>query len=353
MDIHVLFSEAVRKEASDLHLIVGFPPMLRVAGNLMPVEATIPLTADETLQLVESTLTAEQKDIFSTNKEIDYSLGTPAGRFRVNAYYQKNTVAAAFRLISSTIKSIDELGLPGICKEFVKLRQGLILVTGPTGHGKSTSLAAMINAINESKGAHIITIEDPIEYVYPQRLSLISQREMHGDTHSWNVALRSVLREDPDVVLVGEMRDFETIQAAITIAETGHLVFATLHTNSAAQTVDRIVDVFPENQQTQVRLQLSSVLEGILSLRLIPAISGGRVPVAEILTATSAVKTLIREGKTHQIDNTIQTSSDSGMVTLETALSQLVKDNKITNEIAVSYALRPEELGRLLKTSFS
>lgn len=353
MDIHVLFSEAVRLEASDLHLIVGFPPMLRVAGVLLPVAGSSALNNDQALALIESTLTPEQKDIFATNKEIDYSLGTPSGRFRVNAYYQKNSVAAAFRLIPGKIKSIEALGLPNICHDFVKLRQGLILVTGPTGHGKSTTLAAMINSINETKGVHIITIEDPIEYVYPAGMSLVSQREMHGDTHSWNVALRSVLREDPDVVLVGEMRDFETIQAALTIAETGHLVFATLHTNSAAQTVDRIVDVFPENQQTQVRLQLSSSLEAILSLRLVPAIAGGRVPVAEILTATPAVKTLIREGKTHQLDNIIQTSAEFGMVTLEAALASLVKNGKISIDVASSYAIRPEELGRLIKTVIS
>jgi twitching motility protein PilT len=351
VDINILFSEAARLEASDLHLIVGFPPMLRVAGILLPVDGTTPLTATDAQNLINATLNDEQKEIFATNKEIDYSLSTPSGRFRVNAYYQKNSVAGAFRLIASNIKGIESLGLPPICNEFVKLRQGLVLVTGPTGNGKSTTLAAMINAINQSKGVHIVTIEDPIEYVYPPGKSLVSQREMHGDTHSWNVALRSVLREDPDVVLVGEMRDFETIQAALTIAETGHLVFATLHTNSAAQTVDRIVDVFPENQQSQVRLQLSSVLEGIISLRLIPAMAGGRLPVSEILTATPAVKTLIREGKTHQIDNIIQTSAEYGMITLEAALAALVKQGKVTLDMASSYALRPEELGRLMKTS--
>lgn len=353
MDIQLLFSEAARCEASDLHLIVGFPPMLRVSGVLLPVEGTTVLTPDDSIALIESTLSSEQKDILATNKEIDYSLGTPAGRFRVNAYYQKNSVAAAFRLISAKIKSIEALGLPSICHEFVKLRQGFVLVTGPTGHGKSTALASMIQVINETKGAHIVTIEDPIEYVYPPAKSLVSQREMHGDTHSWNVALRSVLREDPDVVLVGEMRDFETIQAALTIAETGHLVFATLHTNSAAQSIDRIVDVFPENQQGQVRLQLSSALESIMSLRLLPALAGGRVPVAEILTATPAVKTLIREGKTHQIDNIIQTSAEFGMVTLESALAALVRAGSISVEVAASYAIRPEELGRLIKTQIS
>lgn len=349
MDIQQMFVEAARKEASDIHFIVGFPPMLRVNGMLQPVEGTSILTNEEAQRLLYSTLSGEQKEVFETNKEIDYSLATAVGRFRVNIYMQKSTIAAAFRLIPQKIKSLEELGLPEICHQFVKIRQGLVLVTGPTGHGKSTTLASMINLINQNKGTHIITIEDPIEYVYPFAQSIVSQREMHGDTHSWNVALRSVLREDPDVVLVGEMRDFETIQSAITIAETGHLVFATLHTNSAAQTIDRIVDVFPENQQTQIRLQLSNVLEGVLSLRLVPSLSGGRVPVSEILTATPAVRTLVREGKTHQIDNIIQTSAEYGMMTLETSLATLVKSGTIGLDVATSYALRPEELGRLMQ----
>lgn len=349
MDIQQLFAEAARLEASDLHLLVDFPPMLRVHGKLGPVAGTTPVTAAEMEQLVLSTVTAEQKELYATNREIDYSVASPAGRFRANIYYQKGSMAATFRLIPSRIKTIDELGLPPICHEFVKLRQGLVLVTGPTGHGKSTTLASMINSINQTTATHIITIEDPIEYIYPKGLSIISQREMHTDTHSWNVALRSVLREDPDVVLVGEMRDFETIAAALTVAETGHLVFATLHTNSAAQTIDRIVDVFPENQQPQVRLQLSSVLEGVFAQRLVPAAAGGRVAVAEVLTASAAVKTTIREGKTHLVDNVIQTSAELGMQTLEHSLAAAIKAGKITVEVAKSYALRPEELTRLLQ----
>lgn len=345
-----MFSEAARNEASDLHLIVGFPPMLRVAGVLLPIQGGEVLRDTDTRALVTSTLNAEQKEIFENNKELDYSLSTANGRFRVNAYTQKNSAAAAFRLIPATIKSIESLGLPAICNEFVKLRQGLILVTGPTGHGKSTTLSAMINLINQTKAKHIVTIEDPIEYVYPQAMSIVSQREMHADTHSWNMALRSVLREDPDVVLIGEMRDFETIQAALTIAETGHLVFATLHTNSASQTIDRIVDVFPENQQIQVRLQLSGVLEGIISMRLVPALTTSRVPVVEILTGTPAIRTLIREGKSHQIDNVIQMSSEFGMLSLEGALANSVKAGIISQDVAISYALRPEELGRLMKS---
>lgn len=349
MDINQLFTETARLEAADLHLLVGFAPMLRVSGKLGPIGGIPALIAADVEQLVFATFTPQQKELFLTNREIDYSVATPVGRFRANVYYQKGTVAADFRLIPSTIRSIDALGLPAICKQFVNLRQGLVLVTGPTGHGKSTTLAAMIQTINQSKADHIITIEDPIEYMYPPGLSIISQREMHQDTHSWTVALRSVLREDPDVVLVGEMRDFETIQAALTVAETGHLVFATLHTNSAAQTIDRIVDVFPENQQGQVRLQLSFVLEGVFSQRLVPAIAGGRVAVAEVLTGTPAVRNTIREGKSHLLDNVIQTSAELGMMTLETSLARAVKEGKISVETATAYAVRPEELGRLLK----
>jgi twitching motility protein PilT len=349
MDIKPLFSEALRTTASDLHLVVGYPPTLRISGKLSPIAGHAPLTPADSESLIFPTFTAEEKDIFLTNKEIDYSVGFGKNRFRANVYYQKESVAADFRLIPDRIKSIEELGLPSICHEFVKLRQGFILVTGPTGQGKSTTIASMINTINQTRSVHVVTIEDPIEYVYPPGVSVISQREMHQDTHSWTVALRSVLREDPDVVLIGEMRDLETIQAAITIAETGHLVFATLHTNSAAQTIDRIVDVFPDNQQVQIRLQLSSVIEGVLSQRLIPAISGGRIPVAEIMTATPAIRTTIRDGKSHLIDNVIQTSAELGMVTLEGALARAIREGKISLEVAQSYALHPEELNRVLK----
>jgi twitching motility protein PilT len=349
MNINHFFSEAIRLHASDLHLIVGYPPMLRVDGKLHPIEASTPLTPEEAQRCIFQAFTDVQKELFLTNKEVDFSVGAEGGRFRANVYYQKGTVAADFRLIPKLIRAIDQLGLPSICHEFAALRQGFILVTGPTGHGKSTALAAMINKINETASKHIVTIEDPIEYIYPKGLSIVSQREMHQDSHSWGVALRSVLREDPDVVLIGEMRDLETIQAALTIAETGHLVFATLHTNSAAQTMDRIVDVFPENQQTQVRMQLASVIEGVLSLRLIPAQTGGRVVVAEIMTATPAIRTTIRDGKTHLLDNIIQTSGELGMVPLETALANAVKEGKISVETATSYAVRPEELGRILK----
>ena len=349
MNIQEIFSEAARLEASDIHLNVGFPPILRIGGALRYIDGTTPLTPQLSSELALATMTQEQRDLFQTNREIDYSVQSAVGRLRANVFYQKNTVAAAFRLISTKIRSIDELGLPTICHEFVKLRQGLVLVTGPTGHGKSTTLAAMINNINTSRAMHIITVEDPVEYIFPISLSIVSQREMHQDTHSWNVALRSILREDPNVVLVGEMRDLETISAALTIAETGHLVFATLHTNSAAQTMDRIIDVFPETQQAQIRLQLASVLEGVLSQRLVPAVGGGRVAVAEVLTGTPAVRSTIRDGKTHLLDNIIQTSLELGMMTLEGALSRAVKEGRISVETASSYAIRPEELGRLMR----
>ena len=349
MDLNELFTEATRLDASDIHLIAGYPPMLRLHGALVPLAGAAKLTQPETEQIILSSFNQEQKDIFLTNKEIDFSLAANGARFRSNVYYQKNTIAADFRLISEKIRSIDALGLPAICHEFAKLRQGFVLVTGPTGHGKSTTLAAMIASINATKPCHILTIEDPIEYIYPQGLAVISQREMHQDTHSWSVALRSALREDPDVVLIGEMRDLETIGAALTVAETGHLVFATLHTNSAAQTIDRIVDVFPQNQQAQIRLQLSSVLEGVVSQRLVPKIGGGRIAITEILTSTPALRTTIREGKTHLIDNIIQTSAELGMMTLETSLARAVREGLISIEVASSYALRPQELARLLK----
>lgn len=344
-----LFSETARLQASDLHIIVGYPPVLRIFGELQPITDIAPLTSQDAEKLILELLTPEQKDLLLSNKEIDLSLHTNFGRFRANMYYQRGALAATFRLVQSVIKNIDDLGLPQICHDFTHVRQGFILVTGPTGHGKSTTLAAMIHEMNTTKSHHIITIEDPVEYIYPPGKSIISQREMHADTHSWTIALRSVLREDPDVVLIGEMRDFETIEAAITIAETGHVVFATLHTNSASQTIDRIVGVFPDIQQAQIRLQLAAALEGIISQRLVPAIGGGRIAATEILIATPAVRSTIREGRTHLIDNIMQTSVEAGMLTLEMSLAKLVKDGKITTQTALAYAIRPEELARLLK----
>ena len=348
MSIQDFLEIVVKKEASDLHLIVGSPAVIRIDGQLMPISSG-PLTPEDAESLVFELLSTEQKETLMVNKEIDFSfaLGDVA-RFRVNAYFQKGYLSAALRLIPAFIKTIEDLNLPRICHDFVKMRQGFILVTGPTGHGKSTTIASIINQINQTKPVHILTIEDPIEYVYPKGKGLVSQREMHLDTHSWEVALRSALREDPDVVLVGEMRDYETIASAITIAETGNLVFATLHTNSAAQSIDRIIDVFPENQQVQVRMQLASSIAGIISQRLVPAIGGGRVPAVEILLQSGAVQTAIREGKTHMIDNIIQTSGSAGMILMDASLAFLVRSGSISLDVARSYSLRPEELDRLV-----
>lgn len=349
MTLSELLDIVTQKNASDLHLIVGYPPTIRIDGSLVSLTNFDPLTPKQTEELVLGILTSEQKDIFLANREIDFSYSYSSSHFRVNIYYQKGSIALAARLIPVKIQTIEELNLPPICHGFAKLRQGFVLVTGPTGSGKTTTLAAIIQEINQNREAHIITIEDPIEYIYPKAKSIVSQREIRLDTHSWEMALRSALREDIDVVLIGEMRDYETITAALTIAETGHLVFATLHTNSASQTIDRIVDVFPSSQQTQIRLQLSTTLEGIISQRLVQQIAGGRIPAVEILLGTHAVKNVIREGKTHLIDNIIQTSRDIGMETLEGSLAALVKSGKISLEVAANYALRQEELFRLVK----
>ena len=352
MEIKQLLQLAVDRLASDLHIIAGIPPHLRVEGELFPIPDEVPITPEMVNKSVKEILIPEQLERLTVNKEIDFSLPfNQNARFRVNAYTQKNSYAIAFRRIPLEIPEIDKLGLPKILHSFTGLRQGFILVTGPTGHGKSTTLAAMLNEINENRARHIITIEDPIEFIFKPKRSIISQREMGFDTHSWQIALRSVLREDPDVVLVGEMRDYETIAAALTVAETGHLVFATLHTNSAAQTIDRIVDVFPEEQQEQVKLQLSNVVEAVFSMRLVPSVSGKRVVGYEVMLGTSAIKTSIREGKTHQIDNILQTSTEVGMNTLEMSLAELVGNGKLDMETAQSFSLRPEELLRLIRSS--
>lgn len=350
MELQQLLQLVVDRKASDLHLVVGIPPTIRVDGTLVRIPNEPVLSREEAERLIKQALSAEALERVTVNRELDFSFPfSNQARFRVNAYYQKGTLSAAFRRIPLTIPEIDELKLPQICHTFAKLRQGFVLVTGPTGHGKSTTIAAILGEINQTRPGHILTIEDPIEFVFTPAQSIISQREMHDDTHSWDVALRSALREDPDVVLVGEMRDYETIAAALTVAETGHLVFATLHTNSAAQTVDRIVDVFPEEQQEQVRLQLSNVLEAVLSQRLVPMLSGGRIVAYEVLTGSGAVRTAIRDGKTHQIDNIIQTSAELGMVTLESVLADYVKQGVVSLEDAQAWTLRPEELQRLVQ----
>lgn len=353
MSIQELLELTVKNNASDLHLLVGIPPALRIDGALRYISNYNPLTREEMEEMVYSLLTPEQKELLLANKELDFSFGFGGGaygdlgRFRINAYFQRGYLAAAFRFLPPNIRTIEQLQLPKICHEFAELRQGFVLVTGPTGQGKSSTLAAIINEINLNKAAHILTIEDPIEYVYPKGSSIMSQREMGSDTHSWAMALRSSLREDPDIVLVGEMRDPETMQAALTIAETGHLVFATLHTNSASQSIDRIVDSFPDHQRSQIRTQLAATLKGIVSQRLVPLITGGRAPAVEILLGTSAVASNIRDGKTHLIDSAIQTSKDVGMITLEESLGQLVRTGQVSLEVAKSYASHPDDLIRM------
>ncbi len=354
MDLNQLLEKAIQTSASDLHLLVGLPPVYRINGLLQQLTTVPPLSEPLLEQMILGLLTPAQKDIFLNNRALDFSYGYGGGtygdkgRFRVNIYFQRNTVAAAFRLLPPKVRTVEELHLPPICHRLSSLKQGFVLITGPTGHGKTTTIASIVNEINMTRPANILTIEDPIEYVYPKGKSIISQRELGHDTLSWGEGLKSALREDPDVVIVGEMRDPESIASAITIAETGHLVFSTLHTNSAAQTVDRIIDSFPESQQNQVRIQLASTLEAIISQRLIPTIDAGRIVATEVLVATNAVRSNIREGKTHLIDSIIETSSDEGMVALENSLAMLVKEGHITLDVAQAYALRPDTLARLI-----
>ena len=348
--IEPLLEECIKRDASDLHLQVGLPPILRLDGVLHPITTYAALTNEDVQRLVFSTLDEEQQKILIKDKEFDYSFAFgDLGRFRVNAFHEKGNMAAAFRLIPNVIKSIEDLGLPGVVADFADHPNGLVLVTGPTGSGKSTTLAALVDKINTEKAVHIITIEDPIEFTHRSKRAVVAQREVHYDTYSFAAALRSILREDPDVVLIGEMRDLETIQAAITVAETGHLVFATLHTNSAAQSIDRMIDVFPAHQQPQIRTQLSNILVGICSQRLVPAINGGRMAVAEIMVANSAVRAIIREGKTHQLDMTIQTGADQGMQTMDRELARYVKAGTINYDDARQYAVDVAEFDRLAR----
>lgn len=350
MNIFQLLDLTVARNASDLHLSVGYPPIVRVHGELIAVPGENICTPEEIKSLTDSLLNKDQKEIFEKTLELDCSYEYQnKGRFRVNVYRQKGYIALSLRLIPFYIPSLEEIGLPKNLQKLTEVKQGFVLVTGPTGHGKSTTLASFINKINLTRSEHILTVEDPIEYIYPKGKSLIEQREMYIDTKGWDSALKESLRQDPDVVLVGEMRDIDTMSAAMTIAETGHLVFATLHTNSAAQSIDRIIDVFPEIQQPQIRLQLAATLEAIISQRLIPTIQPGRVLATEIMLATPAIRNLIREGKTHLIDNVIETSAELGMRILEMSLADLVKSGKITEDIALRYALRPVLLSKLLR----
>lgn len=348
--IETLLEECVRRNASDLHLQYGLPPILRVDGVLAPIAGMNGLNEETVKRLVFATLDEEQQKILMKDKEFDYSFAFgDIARFRVNAFHERGKLAAAFRLIPNQIKGINDLGMPTVVETFANYPRGLVLVTGPTGSGKSTTLAALIDKINREKACHIITIEDPIEFTHKSQRAVIAQREVHYDTFSFAAALRSVLREDPDVVLIGEMRDLETIQAAITIAETGHLVFATLHTNSAAQSIDRMIDVFPSHQQPQVRTQLSNMLMAVCAQRLVPAIAGGRVVAAEIMVANSAIRALIRDGKTHQLDTAIQTGAEQGMQTMDRTLAKMVQTGVITYESAKEYAVDINELDRLVR----
>lgn len=349
MNIQDLLDQLVVVEGSDIHLIVGSPPMVRVDGKLLPVEGAPPLTPAEAENLILPLMTQEQKDYVAVNKELDFGYQfQDRGRFRVNVYQQKGSMAASLRLIPTRIKTLEELQLPPIFSEFAQYSQGLVLLTGPTGQGKSTTLAALIDLINSSRADHIVTIEDPIEFVYQPKRSIISQREINHDTNSWELALRSALREDPDVMLIGEMRDHETIASAITIAETGHLVFATVHTSTAAETIDRLIDVFPASQQGQIRQQLAATIQVVVSQRLLPSVTGKRVAAFEIMIANGAIRNLIREAKTHQIDTVIQTSADSGMTLYESYLLSMVQRGVITSDTAIERSFRQAEMHRLL-----
>ncbi len=348
--IEPYLEEVIRRDASDVHIQVGLPAMLRVDGALSPVRDAPVLTAENIDDIIFSLLDEEQKEIYIHDKEIDFSFSYgELGRFRVNAFHEKGNPAGAFRLIPNKIRTIEELGLPEIMNKMTEYPRGLVLVTGPTGSGKSTTLAGMLDRVNRERAQHIITIEDPIEYQHHHKKSIVVQREVHFDTPSFSSALRSALREDPDVVLIGEMRDLETISTAITVAETGHLVFATLHTNSAAQSIDRMIDVFPPHQQQQIRIQLSGILMGIVAQRLVPVIGGGRVAAAEILVVTPAVRNIIREGKTHQLNGVIQTGSEYGMQSMDATLVRLIHDGKISYEEAKNFAVDLEELDRLMR----
>lgn len=348
--IEILLEEVIKKKASDLHLQVGLAPMLRVDGSLIPVQAAPILTEEQVESLVFAILDDEQKQILLKDKEFDFSFAFgDLGRFRVNAFHERGNIAAALRLIPNEILTTEQLGLPRVVLKFAEYPRGLVLVTGPTGSGKSTTLAALVDKINSERSTHIVTIEDPIEFTHKSKKSVIVQREVHYDTYSFSAALRSSLRQDPDVVLIGEMRDLETIAAAITIAETGHLVFATLHTNSAAQSIDRMIDVFPPHQQPQIRAQLSNILMGICAQRLVPTIGGGRVAAAEILVATPAVRNIIREGKSHQLDAVIQTGAEHGMQSMDKTLVGLIHAGSITYDEARNFAVDIEELDRLMR----
>jgi twitching motility protein PilT len=350
-DTHIddILRMAMDKRASDVHITVGLPPMVRLDGEITPLPFK-PLTAQDTRRLIYDTLTNENIQKFEQKHELDFAYSVKGlGRFRFNVYMQRYSVAGALRAIPTDIPSFESLGLPKVIREMSKRSSGLILVTGPTGSGKSTTIASMIDDINETRTSHILTIEDPIEYLHQHKKCMVNQREMHADTYSFHDALRAVLREDPDVILVGELRDLETIEAALTLAETGHLVFGTLHTRNAPSTVDRVIDVFPSVQQDQIRVLLGNTLEGVVSQQLLPKLGGGRVAAIEIMIGTPAVKNLIREGKTHQMYSVIETSGQIGMQTMDSSLATHFRNGYCTYEECIMRAVDKETFARLAK----
>lgn len=350
-DFAEVLLQVMERDASDLHLTAGSPPMLRLHGKLHAMDYP-KLTPQLTREVIYSILSNDQRQRLETDWQIDLAYSIPGkARFRVNAYMQRASLSAAFRLIPQHMPNLRDLGLPPVLEEFTKKPRGFVLVTGPTGSGKSTTLAAMLDLINETRHEHILTIEDPIEFLHRHKRCIVNQRELGADSKSFALGLKAALRQDPDVILVGEMRDLETISTALTAAETGHLVFATLHTQDTAQTVDRIVDVFPPEQQQQVRVQLSVSLQGIVTQQLLPkAEGGGRVCATEVLVPTPAVRNLIREGKTHQIYSALQTGGQFGMQTMDTSLAHLVREHTISRELAEARSSTPEELRRLMGT---
>ena len=349
--IDTLLEQMVAHNASDLHITVGSPPALRLRGHLHRLDQHPKLSADETRQLLYRILSTEQQKLLELNRQIDLSYSIPGvARFRVNIFSQRESLAGAFRLIPAEIKTLEELGVPGSLYSFCDKPRGLVLVTGPTGSGKSTTLAALIDEINRNRADHIITIEDPIEFLHRHKTCIVNQRELGPDAVSFAEALRGALRQDPDVILLGEMRDLETIATALTAAETGHLVFATLHTQDASSTVDRLIDVFPGEQQGQVRAQIAGTLQGVVTQTLLPTADGqGRVPAVEVLFPDDAVRNLIRQAKIEQIYSVMQTGTKRGMMTLEQSLADLVLRGVVTEEVALSRSSRPEQLEGLIK----
>lgn len=345
-----LLQIAVERDASDLHIIPHYFPTIRVNEELFAIRTEQPISEQTAHDMIYQILSESQQKIFTEKRQYDFSLTVNNRRFRVNTYYVRGAPATTIRVIPAEIKTVTELMLPPIFSQFTQMRSGLILVTGPTGEGKSTTLASMINEINLTQARHIITVEDPIEYVYPVGKSIVSQRELNSDTFSFGDALRGVLREDPDVVLIGEMRDLETTQAALTIAETGHLVLSTLHTSSTGEAINRIIDIFPTNQQNMVRSQLSTILKAVVAQRLLPSMNTlKRVPAVEILLNSKSVATAIREGKIHLIDNMLETGEEEGMLLFEKYLFRLYQQGQISKETAYAFAMRPGELEKFVK----